>query len=535
MARVPHRIRRQSLVIRTRSATDAFELRRHMRQAWTDVLLPALEQAFDEAADPDQVIRIPRLEVRLRLASTDAVRHELPRMIETAVAEQLRARHDASVTSTCNARAASDARRTIVQYLRTGSVPWEAAGQDARKVIEELLAAVSDPIKLIDDLGDASDRDAYCFRLLQLLDAASFAKLLAALPTRVPRIWARVLGGVLGGAGERSIVLTSRYTQLQLAASLLSQSLVLTGSDAPAAIIATTSRISGEATADDVVRALLTMPEAPTAWKQSVLLDSSRAPEASSGEKKRKSKTTRARSMTNDGITMSPENSGSNGPSLDEARNRTNAASSNAVDDAKLYGINETDEATARTLAAALAARPAMMDMQDTSFGTSVHYAGLILLHPFIGALFEHARIREGDTIPAHSLPRAAALLHYLATGEEDVVEIELGLIKVLLGLTPDASLPVAHGLLLPADREEADAVLDAGIRYWSGLKNTSRAGLRQTFLQRAGLLRRKDEGWLLHVERASFDVLLDYLPWTIGIFKLPWMAERMYTEWPTS
>ncbi|MGB8699159.1 MAG: contractile injection system tape measure protein, partial [Thermosynechococcaceae cyanobacterium] len=67
---------------------------------------------------------------------------------------------------------------------------------------------------------------------------------------------------------------------------------------------------------------------------------------------------------------------------------------------------------------------------------------------------------------------------------------------------------------------------------YWSALKSTSVAGLRTSFLQRPGLLRQTEEGWHLQVEPQTFDVLLNDLPWSIGIVKFAWMPHPIYTEW---
>jgi hypothetical protein len=50
--------------------------------------------------------------------------------------------------------------------------------------------------------------------------------------------------------------------------------------------------------------------------------------------------------------------------------------------------------------------------------------------------------------------------------------------------------------------------------------------------LQRAGKLSRVDDGWLLQIEQKGVDVLLSYLPWGIGLIKLPWMTELLYVEW---
>ena len=166
--------------------------------------------------------------------------------------------------------------------------------------------------------------------------------------------------------------------------------------------------------------------------------------------------------------------------------------------------------------------------------GRIVPYAGLVLLHPFLSRFLESAGVKgpKSPIIPEAQLPRAAALLHFLASGSEAIYEFELGLIKVLLGLDPDGSLPVSEGLIGPADREEADLLLRAVIDYWSALKRTSPEGLRASFLQRAGLLREERHSWKLQVERSPFDLLIGRLPWGIGIMKLPWMKKALQTEW---
>ena len=76
--------------------------------------------------------------------------------------------------------------------------------------------------------------------------------------------------------------------------------------------------------------------------------------------------------------------------------------------------------------------------------------------------------------------------------------------------------------------------MLAAAVEHWPALGNTSITGLRESFMQRRGLLRDDERGWQLQVETASFDVLLGRLPWSISIMKLPWMTKPIYTDWPT-
>lgn len=80
------------------------------------------------------------------------------------------------------------------------------------------------------------------------------------------------------------------------------------------------------------------------------------------------------------------------------------------------------------------------------------------------------------------------------------------------------------------------DSLLDAVIAHWTALGKTSRAGLRQTFLQREGRLASEyGEGgkhWRLVLKTGPFDMLLDRLPWSFGTIKLPWMQEVLYVDW---
>ena len=36
----------------------------------------------------------------------------------------------------------------------------------------------------------------------------------------------------------------------------------------------------------------------------------------------------------------------------------------------------------------------------------------------------------------------------------------------------------------------------------------------------------------MLQVEQRSYDMLLEHLPWTIGIIKLGFMKEALFVEW---
>lgn len=158
--------------------------------------------------------------------------------------------------------------------------------------------------------------------------------------------------------------------------------------------------------------------------------------------------------------------------------------------------------------------------------------AGLVLLWPYLDKLFAAVGLTQRREFASrHHAARGALLLHYLATGHAAAPEAELLLNKLLVGLAIEEPLP-REVELEPQEREECEALLEAVITHWSALKRTSSAGLRSSFLQRAGRLAHQEQGWQLTVQRTGYDVLLESLPWGIGFVLLPWMRQPLFVEW---
>lgn len=167
--------------------------------------------------------------------------------------------------------------------------------------------------------------------------------------------------------------------------------------------------------------------------------------------------------------------------------------------------------------------------------GLVVPSAGLVLLHPYLPRLLDATGLYPAGSkgpVPDPALPRAAALLHWLASGRDVVHEFELPFIKLLLGRAPDAPLSHTPPALNDSERDEAGALLDAVLTHWQALRGTSADGLRTGFLQRRGWIDKRDDAWLLRVEPESFDMLLGLLPWGLGLVRLPWMTQPLFTEW---
>jgi len=161
--------------------------------------------------------------------------------------------------------------------------------------------------------------------------------------------------------------------------------------------------------------------------------------------------------------------------------------------------------------------------------GVFIQNAGLILLHPYLTTLFEDLDIvQEGKIVRTDN---ALFALHYAFCGEKNAPEWALVLPKILCGIA------LGQNIWRSADLTEAgyleiDHMLETLISHWEVLKNSSVEGLREAFLQRNGRLTESDDYWTLKVEQKSYDMLLDQLPWGIGIIKSPWMHKPIYTEW---
>jgi Contractile injection system tape measure protein len=166
----------------------------------------------------------------------------------------------------------------------------------------------------------------------------------------------------------------------------------------------------------------------------------------------------------------------------------------------------------------------------DLDEGIVVPVAGIVLLHPFLLRLFEVTGVATGDELLDPD--RALVLLHYLATGDFDAPEHAVAVAKLLCGLPLDRPL---EPCLEPStsDLAEADEVLHAVLGHWGALGGSSIEALRWEFLGRPGILRSDpDNGWVLHVEARTADVLLDQLPWGLSMVKTPWMDDILRVDW---
>ncbi|HEY9698919.1 MAG TPA: contractile injection system tape measure protein [Trichocoleus sp.] len=489
----PHRIRRLQWLVSTPAIDQAFLLRQRFCNHWQDELLPAIEAAFDEVNLGDRTLHISKLELHLCVTTLEDLSDRLPDLIQQQLKAQLQALEGQSPDrdrSPCQSMTAQQhTLTTLLHYLRTGSLPWETTHHPPADITTKLQEACQQHRSLL--LSQLPlESIAYYFRLLQLTPPAQWADLGAELSDRLPTAIRPAILQILIVLSRESTHLT-HYCQLNLAAMVLSESLKSpTGLlDRLLAIAESTLSVAEHRTLSNIIASL---PAAAIAFPP----DPTQLELTSTSPDKALEIRDNPPLPVPDLLAASPEDKG--------------------------FGVKVNPALSAIAPAA--------------DFSLPTRYAGLLLACPFLPRLLETTGIKnpQDADIPAAQLPRAAALLHYLATGDEALFEHELTLIKVLLGRDPNQPLLVAAGLLQPDDKAETEALLQSLLNYWEALKTTSIDGLRSSFLQRSGLLRDRDNGWWVQVESKPYDMLLNQLPWSISVVKLPWMQRPIYSEWQT-
>jgi len=166
---------------------------------------------------------------------------------------------------------------------------------------------------------------------------------------------------------------------------------------------------------------------------------------------------------------------------------------------------------------------------QETLDDIYINNAGLVLLWPFLSSLFAQLEVIQEGMMQQPE--QAVLLIHGLLSDDFAESEHELVLNKILCGLALHTPL-VLDPSRYPDQKSLLDSLLQAAIQHWSALGSVSPTWFRQVFLQRNGVLKRQQSTWLLQVEGAPADVLLNKLPWGISTIKLPWMPQPLMVQW---
>jgi hypothetical protein len=515
-----HRIRRLRWRVRAGSRDAAFEVRARLRQLHQADLLDVFERAFDAAGTGDTIVHLPRLELAVTVPNIDEIGAALAQALalKTVWDTPPRAAPRAAIddrsprVTTEHAPAGIDG---LLDYLRSGILPWPLANLGRTATRDELIRlAVEHRDRVAADIpASLDDAVAFVFRWLQVTPSAEWtaiARLVGGPPPAADVIAPlAVLAAIAAGSGPslpRSVA-PGAVAAAILAVAHLDRRAAPIAVPQLASLFALIVPIAGSAPSDALVIARALLPGAVATWITARLAD-----------------------VTVESTARLPRTGSTEAP----------PASAHPTPPASVHPA--PPDAAVRSPEVLLPV-PHESPERDTPPhdddhpGLVVDHAGLVVLHPFLPRLFERLGVAPhgARAIDPALLPRAAALLAYAALGDDNPLDFELGLIKVLLGLRPVAVVLTPAGTLSDADREEVDALLHSVIEHWQVLKHTSIAGLRGSFLQRRGLLTAIDGSWRLRVEPDSFDMLIDQLPWALGPVKLPWMTTLLFTEWARS
>ena len=161
-----------------------------------------------------------------------------------------------------------------------------------------------------------------------------------------------------------------------------------------------------------------------------------------------------------------------------------------------------------------------------------VSNAGLIIIWPFLSTLYNKLELINGkEFIDDYSLQKAILIMHYIVFGDDNLDEPNLILNKILCGASPDYFVDTSIELS-DLDKSMGDSLLIAVTKNWDKLNNTSKQGLRDSFLKRNGVIKKKEANYILFVEVKPFDLLLKTIPWNISMIQTSFMDIRLLVEW---
>lgn len=484
-----NRIFRRVLEFSARDRAEGERLRRGARGLWEDALLPGLERACDACSEPATVRRFRRVEVELRVGArmSDA---EIGALFEGSLKEQLGGARAASQTgwTADEMRELSELspeqlrRERVEHFLAKGRLPWSAP-----------LMSLAEIVALVDD--EIRTSGAQWLREFVLREKRVAARLARQFSPEQSAVWLAVF------APRVAAVLSRLLAEFAKAAS----------SAAPFLEVVWTAWARTEA--GEFER-----------WLERV----SHAISHEHGE-----------SAAEYFASLSPTNGAAAVRSIESAQSPANDGRHLAAKDAAaVRDGGEISSTPAAEREATSASVPVLREPEsereslEAELPIPVVNAGMILLAVFLPTLFERVGIvPSAQPSERRNVEKAPLLLHFAATGEVEAAESALVLPKLLAGWPLDEPA-LCRDALEALNCEAADGLLDAVLAQWTALRNTSREGLRSSFLQRPGLLRRTEQGWQLHIERRGYDILLDRLPWTIGVVRLSWMNAPLFVEW---
>lgn len=476
-----HKIREQVMDLTINSRLDAFRAQHLAGPFYYRQLLPALEKIFNELSTTDEIISVDKLELDLGIIPL----HEMEAITwnsewETLLREQIQSalQEQRKNANPQRSQVNTNRCRQWFFYLEHGYLDWNAGGFD-EKIMRSVLEVLATDYAMVERLRQLiAQNKNISLRIVNDNTENFLVSLVETLTASAQQTLLAIIDElimVVKLISERSGIIISANKQLRQEIWLEIIDLAATdGNSLSAGKLVETVLLSK----GDIPSTILYMDELV------------------------KAKTIQ--------------------PALKkilEIRNKTSPGLREGATDAK-KSENAPEDISAQT-----------EDDIDEE-GIFVSHAGLVLLHPFLSTFFRRLElVADSKFCGTAATEKAIHLLHYLATGNTNPQEHELVIPKLLCAVPIHVALKESIELQ-PEDKQEADDLLLAVIEKWEKLKNISIDALRENFLIRPGKLYTKNDMRYLQVEGSSLDVLLDYLPWTLSIMKLPWIKGMVRIEW---
>ena len=161
--------------------------------------------------------------------------------------------------------------------------------------------------------------------------------------------------------------------------------------------------------------------------------------------------------------------------------------------------------------------------------------AGLVILFPFLPMLFMRLNMLSQDRRSFNSNEskvRAIFILQRLIANEDrEYDEKDLFLNRLLINYPFNEPLPKRMELNQD-ELNTIDSLLETAKTNWSKMRNTSIRALQESFLNRAGFIEKTEWECTLTVEERAYDILLDSIPWSYKLVRLPWMENILKVNW---
>ncbi len=167
--------------------------------------------------------------------------------------------------------------------------------------------------------------------------------------------------------------------------------------------------------------------------------------------------------------------------------------------------------------------------------------AGLLIFWPFLSTLFQRLSLlstyQEDDKqvtkfVSTQAQDKAYALLKGLL-GEQEEHDGYLGVANILVGYELDTVVeqPIK---LTDQDVGHLNELLSTVISRWDILKNMPVASFQSLFLKRECSISVSESGCHISVEKQTLDVLMQKMPWGLGMINLPWLEDAFLisVEW---